>query len=167
MVISRLNLISNHVLGVEDATWEHGWGWPQLHLVICLAIAWVIAFLCVIKGVHSVGKIVYFTATFPYVILTALLIRALTLDGSMEGVKYFITPQFDRLLSASLWGDSSSQIFYSFGLGCGSLVTFASFNKFKNNLHFDAVFVSIVNFLTAVFAGFVVFGMRVFSNDIF
>lgn len=149
---------SNHVLGVKDATWEHGWGWPQSHLVICLAIAWIIAFLCVIKGVQSVGKIVYFTATFPYFILTALLIRALTLDGSISGMKYYISPQFDRLLSAGLWGDSSSQIFYSFGLGCGSLVTFASFNKFKNNLHFDAVFVSIVNFLTAVFAGFVVFG---------
>lgn len=149
---------SDRVLGVKNATWEQDWGWPQWHLVVCLGIAWIIAFLCVIKGVQSVGKIVYFTATFPYFILSALLIRALTLDGSLDGMKFYISPQWDLLLKPGVWGDASSQIFYSFGLGCGSLVTFASFNKFHNNLHFDAVFVSIVNFLTAVFAGFVVFG---------
>jgi solute carrier family 6 amino acid transporter-like protein 5/7/9/14 len=98
-------------------------------MVICLALGWTITYLCLIKGVQSVGKVVYFTATFPYVILTALLIRTLTLPGSYEGVMFFITPQWDMLLSPGVWGDASSQIFYSFGLACGSLVALASYNK--------------------------------------
>lgn len=34
----------------------------------------------------------YFTATFPYVILIVLLIRGVTLDGAMNGLETFITP---------------------------------------------------------------------------
>lgn len=75
------------------------------------------------------GRLVYFTAIFPYIILTILLIRGLTLDGSLDGIKYYITPQWDKLSTPQIWGDSSSQIFYSFGIGCGSLVTLASYNK--------------------------------------
>lgn len=64
---------SEHVLGVGDATW-YNFGWPRWQLVLCLLFSWVIAFLCLIKGIQSAGKVVYFTALFPYVILTALLV---------------------------------------------------------------------------------------------
>lgn len=71
----------------------------------------------------------YFTSIFPYFILTALLVRALTLPGAYRGVLFFIQPEWERLLSPGVWGDASSQIFYSFGLACGSLVALASYNK--------------------------------------
>lgn len=87
------------------------------------------AFFCVFQGVKSVGKIVYFTATFPYLVLTALLIRALTLEGSIDGIMFFITPQWERLQSPGVWGDASSQVFFSFSLGWGALIILASFNK--------------------------------------
>lgn len=110
-------------------------------MVICLFLGWVITYLCLIKGVQSMGKVVYFTATFPYVILTALLIRSLTLPGSYEGIMFYITPQWDRLLSPGVWGDASSQIFYSFGLACGSLVALASYNKVS---HFLSLFFLLI-----------------------
>jgi SNF family Na+-dependent transporter len=61
--------------------------------------------------------------------LTILLVRAATLDGAGDGMLFYVMPQFERLANPSVWGDAASQIFYSFGLGCGSLVTFASYNK--------------------------------------
>ena len=114
-----------------DATWTN-WGYPRWPIVLALALGWLITYLCLIKGVQSMGKIVYFTALFPYVVLTALLVRALTLPGAYRGILFFIQPEWERLLNASVWGDASSQIFYSFGLACGSLVALASYNKVYN-----------------------------------
>ena len=44
----------------------------------------------------------YFTAFFPYVVLTILLIRGLTLDGSIDGIVYFLLPKWESLLNAKV-----------------------------------------------------------------
>ncbi|XP_026321854.1 sodium- and chloride-dependent glycine transporter 1-like isoform X2 [Hyposmocoma kahamanoa] len=153
---------NERVLGRGDATWEN-WGSIQWHLVGTLFLSWLIAFCCVIKGVQSAGKVVYFTALFPYVMLTALLIRGVTLEGAVEGILFFVVPDWELLATAKVWGDAASQIFYSFGLACGSLVTLASYSNFYNNCHFDAVFVSAANFLTSIYAGLVIFSVLGFQ----
>lgn len=44
----------------------------------------------------------YLLAIFPYAVLIALLIRGVTLDGAMDGIYYFIKPQWGKLLSAKV-----------------------------------------------------------------
>ncbi|GAB0092575.1 Transporter [Sergentomyia squamirostris] len=157
-VLAAEEYYNEYVLGVGDATWSN-WGYPRWQLVLCLLLAWIIAFFCIIKGIQSAGKVVYFTALFPYVTLTALLIRGATLEGAIDGIIFYIRPEWDRLLSPDVWADAASQTFYSFGIACSSLVTFASYNNFKNNCHTDAILVSATNVLTAVFAGFAIFSI--------
>ena len=53
----------------------------QWKLCLCLLAAWIVIFLCLVKGIQSSGKVVYFTATFPYFVLIILLIKAATLPG--------------------------------------------------------------------------------------
>lgn len=43
------------------------------------------------------AQVVWFTAIFPYVVLVALLIRGLTLPGAIEGIKFYLLPDFERL----------------------------------------------------------------------
>lgn len=55
-------------------------------------------------------------------------IRGATLTGASHGVWFYVQPNWSTLLEASVWGDAASQIFYSFGLACNSLVSFASYS---------------------------------------
>lgn len=79
-----------------------GIGLPEWRLTICLFVSWLMTFLVSFKGVSSSGKASYFLALFPYVIMIALLIRAVTLEGAGEGILFFIRPQWDKLLEASV-----------------------------------------------------------------
>ena len=91
----------DQVLFVEDSSLLYNYhsqiGGVRPGLAGCLVLAWFIVFLALIKGVKSLGKAVYFTAIFPYVILTVLLCFGLSLDGAVAGILYYVTPRLDRL----------------------------------------------------------------------
>ena len=144
----------NHVaLGLESPNpYKLNW-----NIVICLAVAWVIVCVCLIRGIQSSGKVVYFTALFPYVVLTVLFIFSLTLDGSLDGIKYYVTPDFEKLKDPTVWLKAAVQIFFSLGVSFGALSTLASYNNFYNNCHSDVLLVSFINCGTSIFSGFAVF----------
>ncbi|KAF7282163.1 hypothetical protein GWI33_003087 [Rhynchophorus ferrugineus] len=104
--------------------------WP---LFICNTVAWAATYLCMSNGVKSIGKAVYFTATFPFFILFVLLVRGLTLPGAVKGIVYYIYPQWEQLTNFKIWCDAAVQIFFSLGPGWGGIINMASYNKFYNN----------------------------------
>ncbi|XP_033474374.2 sodium- and chloride-dependent GABA transporter ine isoform X1 [Epinephelus lanceolatus] len=122
-----------------------------------LIISWVIVYLCIFKGVKSTGKVVYFTAVFPYFILFALLINNVQLPGAKNGILYFVTPVWNKLFEVKVWVNAAAQVFNSIGIAFGSMISMASYNKFNNNILRDALIVSITNSFTSILAGFVIF----------
>ncbi|XP_060941330.1 sodium- and chloride-dependent GABA transporter ine [Limanda limanda] len=137
--------------GVEEA------GEIRWELLLILFLAWILIYLCIFKGVKSTGKVVYFTALFPYVILIALLINNVQLPGAIDGITFFIVPKWDKLLSVEVWVNAAAQIFNSIGIGFGSLLAMSSYNSFNNNVLKDTLTISILNSLTSILAGFVIF----------
>ncbi|XP_064825199.1 sodium- and chloride-dependent GABA transporter ine-like [Oncorhynchus masou masou] len=137
--------------GIEDAG---GLRWELFGILI---LAWVIVYLCIFKGVKSTGKVVYFTATFPYFILFALLINNVQLPGAKDGMLYFLKPKWSKLLEVQVWVNAAAQVFNSIGIGFGSMISMASYNKFNNNILRDTLIVSLANSATSILAGFVIF----------
>ncbi|ESO97642.1 hypothetical protein LOTGIDRAFT_103896 [Lottia gigantea] len=126
-------------------------------LVLCLLGVYIICYFSLWKGIHTSGKVVWFTALFPYVVLFILMCRGATLDGAAIGIEYYLTPKFDRLLSSEVWVDAATQVFFSLGPGFGVLLAYASYNPLHNNVYRDALLTSAINCLTSFFSGFVIF----------
>ena len=97
--------------GIED------FGSMNYELFGFLVLAWVIVYFCIWRSVKTTGKVVMFTATFPYLLLIAFLIRGCTLPGAMEGIRYFAEPQWDQMLQSKVWIYAASQVFNSVGIG--------------------------------------------------
>ncbi|XP_030214771.1 sodium- and chloride-dependent GABA transporter ine isoform X1 [Gadus morhua] len=137
--------------GIEEA------GGVRWELFGLLLVAWAIVYLCIFKGVKSTGKVVYFTALFPYFVLFALLINNVQLPGAVNGIIYFLTPVWGKLLEVQVWVNAAAQVFNSIGIGFGSMISLASYNKFNNNILRDTLIVALTNSATSILAGFVIF----------
>jgi solute carrier family 6 (neurotransmitter transporter, glycine) member 5/9 len=135
--------------------------WP---LFFCCLLCWIMMYLCIQKGVKSIGKVVYFTVLFPFVLLIVLFVRGVTLPGAWQGIRFYLVPEWHKLLNVKVWVDAAMQIFFSLGPGWGGIVNVASFNKFNDNTRVDSIIVPIANCGTSIFAGFVVFSVLGFMS---
>ncbi|KAF6735703.1 Sodium- and chloride-dependent neutral and basic amino acid transporter B(0+) [Oryzias melastigma] len=131
------------------------------HLALCLLLSSLFVAAALIRGIKSSGKVVYFTATFPYVVILILLIRGVTLEGAMDGIEFYIGSQSNltKLTEAEVWKDAATQTFYSLSIGWGGLVTLSSYNNFHNNMFKDTFAVTLTNAGTSVLAGFAIFSI--------
>lgn len=151
-----LDYWNNKILDKSDGIDESGHFVP--HLIIVLAISWIICFLAVFRGVKVSGKIMYIITLLPYVVLLTLGIFALTFDGALDGAKYLFVPETGKDLDMIIvWKEAGVQVFYTLTLAQGGNIALSSYNKFHNNILRNAVMLSITNLLTCILAGLVVF----------
>jgi len=129
----------------------------KLDLAFFLLVSWLVVLLCLAKGVKSSGKVVYFSATFPYLVLLVLLVLGLTLPGAGDGLYYLFVPKWEKLASFTVWRRAAGQVFFSLGISWGGIIMFGSYNKFTARVHIDAHIVSLVDFLTSLLASIVIF----------
>ncbi|XP_072361192.1 sodium- and chloride-dependent neutral and basic amino acid transporter B(0+)-like [Scyliorhinus torazame] len=131
------------------------------YLALSLLLAWIIVGVALAKGIKTSGKVVYFTATFPYLVLIILMIRGATLEGAYKGIQYYIGSESNitKLGDAEVWKDAATQIFFSLSVSWGGIAALSSYNRFHNNCYEDAIIICIVNCATSVFAGFAIFSV--------
>ncbi|XP_048764055.1 sodium- and chloride-dependent GABA transporter ine-like [Ostrea edulis] len=134
-------------------------GQLKWELALILFLCWVLVYFCIWKGPKSTGKVVYFTATFPYLVLVTLLIRGVTLPGSLNGIMFFIKPKWELLLEPKVWVNAAAQNFNSIGIAFGGIITMSSYNKFHNRIIKDVIVIAVVDAITCLLAGFAIFSI--------
>jgi len=158
-LISSAEQFFKHSVLKEKEDISEGLGIPDASLAGCLALCWLLIYFSVRNGVSSSGKVAYFTAIFPYLVLLIMLVKGLTLPGALQGLAFFFSPQWSKLGSLKVWYAAVTQSFFSLGAGFGPLTTYGSFNKFRHNTNRDALIVSFADTATSILAGSVIFSI--------
>ncbi|XP_063907694.1 sodium- and chloride-dependent GABA transporter ine-like isoform X2 [Zophobas morio] len=140
--------IGNGIEDFDSLRWE---------LVACLICAWVLVYFAIWKSIKSSAKVRYFTATLPFLLIIVFLAKSLTLEGADKGMRYFFRPKFELLLDAKVWVNAAAQTFNSMGIAFGSMISFASYSKYNNNILHDTLAVSFVNAITSLLVGIFAF----------
>ncbi|XP_011144437.2 sodium-dependent nutrient amino acid transporter 1 isoform X1 [Harpegnathos saltator] len=143
----------------EKESIDDGIGLPDWKLTLCLFGSWATVCLVLSQGVKSSGRFSYFLAIFPYIVLVSLLVRAVTLDGAINGILYFITPKWSKLLEPTVWYAAVTQCFFSLSVCFGSIITYSSHNDFKHNIYRDVIIITSLDTVTSMVAGCTIFGI--------
>ncbi len=111
------------------------------------------------KGIEKAAKILM---PILFVLLIGLIIYSLTLNNAMEGVKYYLIPDFSLITLETAYS-ALGQAFFSLSLGMGCLITYGSYIKKSENIIKAAGLVTITDTLVAFLAGLLIFPL-VFSQ---
>uniref|UniRef100_A0A8D0TAI5 Transporter n=1 Tax=Sus scrofa TaxID=9823 RepID=A0A8D0TAI5_PIG len=156
---------TRHVLQMHRSKGLQDLGGISWQLALCIMLIFTIIYFSIWKGVKTSGKVVWVTATFPYIILSILLVRGATLPGAWRGVLFYLKPNWQKLLETGVWVDAAAQIFFSLGPGFGVLLAFASYNKFNNNCYPSLLFITyaeaIANMPASTFFAIIFFLMLI------
>ncbi len=92
-----------------------------------------------------------------FAIVVGLAFYAATLDGAPAGYAYYLSPDFDKLLSFDVLKDAAGQAFFSLSLGMGAMLTFASYLGRDQHLPNESLTIAGADIGIAFIAGLVVF----------
>ena len=126
-------------------------------IVFSLIGVWIAMFMCIFKGIHFVGKLVLFIVPIPWLMLFLLLYRSLTMEGSINGVEYFLEPNWEMLGNSHIWRAAFGHVSFSMSVGFGVMITYASYLHRKSDINNNAMIIGLADLGTSFVAGLTVF----------
>ncbi len=117
-------------------------------------------YICSIGLQKGVERVVKFMMAGLLLIMVALAVHAVTLPGAVEGLKFYLVPDFQRAWDAgilSLINDAMNQAFFTLSIGIGSMCIFGSYLNKNNTLTKESAFIVSLDTFVALTAGLIIF----------
>lgn len=135
---------------------------PLVFFLIFMLISIVVIMLGVKKGIEKLSK---FLMPLLVVLTIGIAIYALTLPNAMEGVKYYLIPDFSKFSVLTVAG-AMSQLFYSMSIAMGIMVTYGSYTRDDVNLTKSVNRIEFFDTLVALLAGLTIIpAVYIFSGE--
>ncbi|STO54717.1 SNF family Na+-dependent transporter [Canicola haemoglobinophilus] len=127
-------------------------------LILIYTALFVLAnYIILVKGVvNGIERSVKYLMPLLFIFLLVMIVRNITLPGAMEGIKFYLIPDFSKI-TGKLFVFVLGQVFFALSLGFGVLITLSSYLDKKENLVKTATITGVVNTLIALAAGFMIF----------
>ncbi|MBQ1211403.1 MAG: sodium-dependent transporter [Clostridia bacterium] len=131
---------------IADPVQPIGW------FALFIGVTAVVVLFGVEKGVEKVSKLMM---PILVVLTVAVAVYSLTVDGAMEGLKYYLIPNFDNFSVTTILA-AMGQLFYSMSLSMGIMITYGSYMKKDVNLASSVSQIELFDTGIAFFAGLMV-----------
>ena len=128
-------------------------GGPLIGTVVFMVLTIVIVCGGIKGGIEKANKVMMPALI---VILLFLVVRALTLPNAMEGVEFYLKPDFS-LLSPALIASAVGQVFFSLNIGTTGMVNYGSYLSDGENVPKSTTWIVFTDFFVAFCAGLIVF----------
>ncbi|XP_064476739.1 sodium-dependent nutrient amino acid transporter 1-like [Ornithodoros turicata] len=119
----------------------------KLDLTISSFIVWLQMYFLTARGMRCMGKVLLVTATCPYIMFLAMLMRGVSLDGASVGVSVIFIPNWRSIFTLDCWRTAIEQSVLSLGIATGCVMVLASHSDFYNDVFQDSCFIVILNFI--------------------
>lgn len=126
---------------------------PILFFLISGAMVFYVVRAGVIKGIEKLCTILLPLLLAMILMLVAF---ALTLPGAKQGLQFYLTPDFSKMLAPSVWRAAFGQAFYSLGAGTGIMLTYGSYMR-NEKIVKSATIIAISDLTIALLVGFIIF----------
>ena len=117
-------------------------------------------FFCVIivirgiqNGIERASKILM---PLLFLLLVALIIRGVTMEGGLKGVAFFLKPDFTKITTDSVL-KALGQSFFSLSLGMGAMITYGSYLSKEDKILHSALWIVVLDTFIAILAGLAIF----------
>lgn len=125
---------------------------PLIFYAVFLGLTAIIILLGVNKGIEKISK---FLMPLLLIISVVISVYVVTLPGSVEGIKYYLLPDFSKFSVMTVCA-AMGQMFFSMSLAMGIMITYGSYSKDEVDLTKSVNQIEIFDTVVALLAGFMV-----------
>ena len=125
-------------------------------MIIAVVISFGICSLGVQKGVEKVTKVMMICLL---ALIVVLAVHSVTLPGAGEGVRFYLIPDFGRMMEQGLGNvvfGAMSQAFFTLSIGIGALAIFGSYLDKDRSLTGETVSIALLDTIVALMAGLII-----------
>lgn len=148
-VSGAFNTADVQVLGGMFSEFISSAGMPIFYHAIFMLMTLGIVIGGIQNGIEKYSKIMM-PALFAILILVVL--RSVTLDGAMAGIKFYLTPDFSKI-NAGVILAALGQVFFSLSLGMGCMITYGSYLSKDEDIPQSSAIIPLIDTGVALLAG--------------
>lgn len=129
--------------------------------VIWMIMATIIGFaVCILGLENGVEKITKIMMSTLFIIMIALAIRSIMLDGASEGLKFYLMPNLSLIKERGILNvvfEAMAQAFFTLSIGMGGMTIFGSYTKKDRSLTGEVINITVLDTLVALISGLIIF----------
>ncbi|MDD2966424.1 MAG: sodium-dependent transporter [Desulfovibrionaceae bacterium] len=128
-------------------------GWMSASVLVGFGVC----YMGVRGGVERVVKVMMAGLLL---LVVALVIRSVTLEGAGAGIRFYLAPNVDKIAEVGLWNvcnAAMNQAFFTLSIGIGAMSIFGSYLEKERSLTGEAVWVAGLDTFVAIMAGLIIF----------